>query len=255
MFDRSLLKANAKVPLRSTYWTAFGVSLVFSLASGLLSGGTGSSGSSSYNPTPVIPPNVGGYDFIPESSGFFDFALVGSMVGVFLAVFLFLSLVGMVLSFFIINPLEVGKDRFFIYNRRYPSDFATLFSGFKTSYLNIVKTLAVRDVLIFLWSLLFIIPGVIMSYSYQMMPYILAENPNMPPKRVMQISKDMTEGYKWDLLVLDLSFIGWILLGVLACGVGVLFVNPYVEATKTEAYEFLKQQALQKGVCDISEFN
>ena len=63
-----------------------------------------------------------------------------------------------------------------------------------------------------LWSLLFVIPGIIKSYEYRMIPYILSENPNISRKRAFEISKQMMKGNKWDTFVLDLSFIGWQIL-------------------------------------------
>ena len=85
-------------------------------------------------------------------------------------------------------------------------------------------------------------PGVIKAYEYSMIPYLLAENPNLSASQAFSLSKQMTTGQKMDLFVLDLSFLGWIILGALCCGIGLLFVQPYPEATKTEVYLILKQR-------------
>lgn len=87
-----------------------------------------------------------------------------------------------------------------------------------------------------------------------MVPYLLAENPNMSHKRAFKLSKAMTKGHKWDLFVLDLSFIGWYILGFLCCCIGTFFLAPYVQATKAEAYTFLKARALENGDATADEF-
>jgi len=96
----------------------------------------------------------------------------------------------------------------------------------------------------FLWFLLLIIPGIVALYAYRMVPYILADNPNIGYKRAVQLSVEMTRGHKFHIFGMDLSFIGWLLLGLIAFGVGVLFVLPYINATNAELYAVLKQNAI-----------
>ena len=98
------------------------------------------------------------------------------------------------------------------------------------------------NVKVFLWSLLFIIPGIIKSYEYCMIPYILAENPEIEMDRAFEISRKMTKGEKWKIFVLGLSFIGWYLLGLLCCCVGTIFVDPYSEATYAELYQVMRDR-------------
>lgn len=92
----------------------------------------------------------------------------------------------------------------------------------------------------FLWSLLFIIPGIIKSYSYAMTPYILLDRPELSATDAIKESEKMMDGHKMDLFILDLSFIGWILLSMLTCGILVLYVEPYMMATKSAFYLELK---------------
>ncbi|MBQ8260083.1 MAG: DUF975 family protein [Clostridia bacterium] len=92
----------------------------------------------------------------------------------------------------------------------------------------------------FLWSLLFIIPGIVKSYSYAMTPYILLDRPELSPTEAIKESEKMMNGHKMDLFILDLSFIGWILLSMLTCGVLILYVEPYMMATKAAFYLELK---------------
>ena len=92
----------------------------------------------------------------------------------------------------------------------------------------------------FLWSLLFVIPGIIKSISYSMAMYILAENKGKPALACINESKEMTNGHKMDLFVLSLSFIGWILLGTITFGIALIWVIPYMNATYANAYQSLK---------------
>ena len=86
-----------------------------------------------------------------------------------------------------------------------------------------------------------------------MITYILAENPGIDSKRAFELSKEMTDGEKFDIFWLGLSFIGWILLGTLACGIGVLFVEPYIQATFAELYQVMRDKVHNSGFSDYSE--
>lgn len=88
----------------------------------------------------------------------------------------------------------------------------------------------------FLWSLLFIIPGIIASFRYAMAPYILAENPDMTASEAIAASKEMMDGHKADLFILELSFIGWQFLNLFTLGIGSFWLNPYMNAAYTAFY-------------------
>ena len=106
----------------------------------------------------------------------------------------------------------------------------------------------------FLWSLLFVIPGIIKAYEYRMIPYILSENPEISRERVFEISKKMMMGNKWNTFVLDLSFLGWEILSGLTIGIlGIFYVNPYVQSTNAELYAYLREDALRNGYVSSSE--
>ena len=92
----------------------------------------------------------------------------------------------------------------------------------------------------FLWSLPFISPGIVKSYSYAMTPYILLDRPELSATDAIKESEKMMNGHKMELFILDLSFIGWILLSMLTCGILVLYVEPYMMATKSAFYLELK---------------
>ena len=110
------------------------------------------------------------------------------------------------------------------------------------------------DLFIFLWSLLFIIPGIVKSYAYFAAPYIMSEFPAVRPTDAIKISMRMTDGFKGELFVLDLSYIGWQLLSALTLGLlGILYVNPYYYTARAGFYEELKTYALNTGAVNYYE--
>ena len=113
------------------------------------------------------------------------------------------------------------------------SGFNDFWSAFKVNFLVGLFTL--------LWSLLFVIPGIIKSFSYSMSMYILAENKGKPALECINESKAMTEGHKMELFVLGLSFIGWSLLCMITLGIAGIWVGPYMQATYANAYNSLKK--------------
>lgn len=92
----------------------------------------------------------------------------------------------------------------------------------------------------FLWSLLFVIPGIIKGYSYSMALYVLAENKGKAALECINESKKMTEGHKMELFVLDLSFIGWYLLTGITFGIAGIYAIPYITATGVNFYNEIK---------------
>lgn len=115
----------------------------------------------------------------------------------------------------------------------------TLFSGF-SNFVNSFLAGLLETIYIFLWTWLFIIPGIVKSYSYAMTFYILCDNPEMSGNDAITASRKMMKGNKWRLFVLDLSFIGWHLLAILTLGLLHLYITPYMQATRAQFYEDLK---------------
>ncbi|MBO4337399.1 MAG: DUF975 family protein [Lachnospiraceae bacterium] len=177
-----------------------------------------------------------------EESGLALTGFVFIMFIIFLVIMGVALVIGFALSAFLLNPLEMGCDRFFFKNLSSPAEIAkNVLFAFDNSYKNIVKTLFFRDLYTFLWGLLFVIPGIVKSYEYRMLPYILAENPDMDTKEAFALTKEMMRGQKWKAFVLDLSFIGWDILSIFTCGIlSIFYVNPYRNATKAALYEALK---------------
>lgn len=112
------------------------------------------------------------------------------------------------------------------------SGFDDFWSAFKVNLLTGIYT--------FLWSLLFVIPGIIKTISYSMSSYILAENKGKPALECIKESQAMTNGHKMELFVLSLSFIGWGLLCAITFGIASIWVTPYMNATFANAYASLK---------------
>ena len=116
-----------------------------------------------------------------------------------------------------------------------------IFSGFDILVKAIILNL-VMGLFIMLWALLFYIPGIIKAISYSMSTYILVENPEMSPTEAINESKRMMDGHKMDFFILMLSFLPWILLTMVTCGIAAIYVGPYMAATTANFYLDLKQQ-------------
>lgn len=135
---------------------------------------------------------------------------------------------------------EVGQSRFFLDGFKGDVDIKKLFSGFNSDeYLPIIKAQGLAFISIFLWTLLLVVPGIIKSYQYRYVPYLLAEDSSLSPKAALDKSKSLTMGHKMDIFILDLSFFFWNLLGIVTFGIAPLFVAPYIEATNARLYNVL----------------
>lgn len=116
-----------------------------------------------------------------------------------------------------------------------------LFDGFK-DFTKSVLLNVINSIFVFLWSLLFIIPGIIKAISYSMSYYILIENPSMSANEARKESERLMRGNKWRYFCLQFSFIGWILLSVLTLGILFLWVSPYMYVSSAEFYKSLKEE-------------
>lgn len=102
----------------------------------------------------------------------------------------------------------------------------------------------------FLWSLLFIIPGIIKAFSYSMSQYILADNPKLTAMEALSESKQIMDGRKLDLFILVLSFVLWYLLCLITGGIAYIYVKPYFEATITNFYNEIKDKKIEAEVIE-----
>lgn len=238
MWLRSELKERAKEVLKLNYWKLVLVSMIMNFVSG---GGGGGGSTASYNSTGS---SYGGSSYSntaadPKAA----FLAAITFISAFIVIFIVIFIIAMAVSIFVFYPLIIGCSRFFLECRNNSAAIGDVAFAFSHSYLNIVKIMFLRNLYIFLWSLLLLIPGYIKAYEYRMIPYILAENPSMSSKEVFALSKQMMSGEKWKAFVLDLSFVGWNILGVLTCCILLIFyVNPYYQMTCAELYAVLKQK-------------
>lgn len=142
-------------------------------------------------------------------------------------------------SFIIGGTVQLGYARYLL--KQYGQanfEFHDLFSQFHRLGQGFAQ-LFLRNLFTFLWSLLFIIPGIIAHYNYVMTPFIMAENPDLTAKEAINASKQLMDGHEWRLFCLELSFIGWAFLCVLTLGIGILFLNPYMNAAYAAFYRDL----------------
>jgi hypothetical protein len=247
MWTRTLLKDNAKACLRKTYWRAFLFCFVATLLTGSLALRRsffsihlklGFDGLSLQNPNAL-------YLYLLSLSSY-------PMV---IATVISLVLTVMVLAWelFAVPVVQVGWCRVMMENRVGNPPLDTIYSGFSTNYWNLFKGRFYANLRIFLYSLLLIVPGVVKYYQYVFVPYLLAENPNLTPARTAELSAQMTDGEKWNIFLLDLSFIGWRILGALLFGIGNIFVEPYYRATMAELYAAMRAKSLARGITDENE--
>jgi uncharacterized membrane protein len=127
----------------------------------------------------------------------------------------------------------VARERSTIYYSNLFSQFSRISAGFCMQFL--------RWLFAFLWTLLLVIPGIIASYSYSMTAYIMVDHPEYGAYEAIMKSKEIMRGHKWRLFCLHMSFIGWYFLSVLTWGIGLLWLNPYVEAANAAFYKELSQ--------------
>lgn len=153
-----------------------------------------------------------------------------------------IPIVGVVLALLIILPVAYGFSVVMLgVFRGKEIDFGVLFEGFH-DYGRILGTKLLQTVYTLLWTLLLIVPGIIKYYSYAMTDFILKDEPEVCNNAAIEKSMVMMEGNKMKLFLLDLSFIGWMLLSLLTCGIGMLFLQPYMIVARAAFYEDLKAQ-------------
>lgn len=157
-----------------------------------------------------------------------------------------LNLTRMFLELLVLNLLYIGICRFFLDCQEQKVCLSGIFFGFVHGrYGRNFYICLVRDLKLFFWKLLLFIPGIVKYYEYRMIPYILAEQPDISAEEAFALSKKLTEGQKGDLFFLDLSFLGWELLNVLTLGLTNLFWTvPYREAVWAEVYREIWKQRM-----------
>ena len=148
-----------------------------------------------------------------------------------------------VVGFILMGPRLVGQAIYLIDMIETGSEgkkIELVIEGFKRSFVNSFLAVLLTGIFTFLWSLLFIIPGIIKSLAYAMTPYIIAENPEIDAMKAIDMSQEMMKGHKMELFFLHLSFIGWYILGMITFGVGMFFILPYVQTAVANFYVELR---------------
>lgn len=227
MWTRAELKDKAKVAFKGNYWMSVLAGLILTFfATGASSGGRNANDDS-------------GQGLSEAMSGDFMAIVIAVVVGIVLTAIFF-----EILKIVVGNALIIGAKRIFLGNEiaQEKPGFNEISYVFKSgNWKNVVITMFLKDLFVSLWSLLFVIPGIIKSYEYRMIPFLLAENPSMSREDAFAESKRLMNGQKMNAFILDLSFIPWVLAEVVTCGIaGVFYVNPYIYQTDAELYLKLK---------------
>lgn len=223
MWDRTVLKEKGKAAYRANRITCIFAAFLLALTAG---GGTGVPTS-----TADLQESYDQVNIPPEVLKMIIAALGGAVIVSFL------------LAVFIFNPVTVGLRHFF---RQNAADSRTGLSreniglAFSGNYTNVVAAMFTTGMFTFLWTLCFIVPGIIKGYEWRMVPYIIAEDPEITGTEARARSAEIMNGSKWAAFVLDLSFLGWMMLGVFTLGIlNLVFTNPYKAATDAELFRWL----------------
>ncbi len=268
MWTRKDLKTKAKERMSLNYWRSVLVALILTAvagggaasAAGAFGGGSDSS-SISDEIRYTLSDNGDDEDSASDAldsfeemmnddfyldDGVDDFiAIVLIVVVIALVVVLIATVIAVLLRVFLLQPLEVGCKRFFTRNLDDNAQVKEVCFSYDHNYMNSVKIMFFKGLYTFLWTLLFVIPGIIKSYEYKQVPYILAENPDITKEEAFARSKQMMSGNKWKAFVLDLSFLGWEILNTMTIGIlGIFYVKPYEYQTEAAFYEALKQETM-----------
>ncbi len=220
MRDNTELKSIGKAAFKANYWS----SVVASLVLYALLGGTAAANSANGSSAETT---VQGQSIENAVNGLTDtqqFAVLGAIATAGLVI----TIISLLIKIFLTNPLQVGCYHFFRNNvATTGATLNDLKEGFG-DYGRVFITLFLRDLFLVLWSLLFFIPGIVKSYSYRLVPYLLKDHPELSATEAITRSRQMMNGHKWQAFTLDLSFIGWYLLGILTLGaVTIFWANPY----------------------------
>lgn len=232
MWTRKELKEQSKKALMNNYVSSILVGIVVAFCCGTL----------------IYRPYQVNYNITPEvSNEMYQMPEAGEAnIGVFIflaIILLFIIAASVAINVFFFAPLKVSGYRFFIKNLDEPANASEVIWAFSYGYVkDIAATTFTTGLITFLYTLLLVIPGIIKGYEYMMVPFILAEDPEIPPSEARRKSSVMMNGNKMNAFILHLSFIGWYILSVLTFGfAGIFFVNPYYYGTDAALYKRLKE--------------
>lgn len=227
--EAKIFRTRARANLAGNWGVSVAVALVASLLGGLITGGS------------FLP------DLQSELTAYFPFLqkIADTMGrGIRLGSFTFSLRSGIIgfAAFLIGGVLQIGYADFLLKQHDGKEvSFNVLFSRFDYFGTGFAQRF-LRGLYTTLWTLLFIIPGIIKGYAYAMTPFILAEHPELTASRAIELSEQLMDGHKAELFFLELSFIGWDLLAVLTLNLGHLFLNPYKNAAHAAFYRQLQEE-------------
>ena len=269
MWSRRELKERGKGTFKRFYWKSVLVSFICLILSGGIGSGvtnkvsdnlSSSMNNNYYNDSYLYDDEYNNYyEDLDSDLYYMEEAIKSFFTSGFFILFMGIAVVAVIIGFIIklliVYPIQIGKNNFFMGIRENEKTLDSLIFIYKSGQLkNTIVTMFLKGLFQGLWSLLFVIPGIIKAYEYRMIPYILSENPDISRTRAFEISKQMMKGNKWDTFVLDLSFIGWQILSGITIGIlGIFYVNPYVESTNAELYAYLREDALKNGYVSSDE--
>lgn len=152
-------------------------------------------------------------------------------------------------------PFTIAASGYYLNHiRGFNPEWKSLYKEGIDNYGSYLVTGVLVNVFTFLWSLLFVVPGIIKSLAYSQANYVIHDNPRLKGKEAIEISKRMTNGFKGDLFSMYLSFIGWYILVGLTGGILSIYVTPYVETTAAMYYENLKRYSIENGIVALEAF-
>ena len=228
--EAKTLRARARANLTGNWGVSIAVAVVAALLGGLIAG-------ISFLPEleTVIP-----IEYFPVLQKFSDWWNEGLHIG--RVTLNFRSGIFGFAAFFLGGVLQMGYADFLLKQHDgKETAFNDLFSKFDYFGTGFAQRF-LRSLYTFLWSLLFIIPGIIKGYAYAMTPFILAEHPELTASQAIRLSEDLMDGHKSDLFMLDLSFIGWNILVTLTWNLGNIALNPYKNAAHAAFYRQLQAE-------------
>ena len=149
-----------------------------------------------------------------------------------------------ILGVFVLAPASIGyvNATLLMYQTGNTDLTRNMWTFATDNYLHKMLGYLCMSVKILLWCLLLFIPGIVMSFAYALTPYILHECPELSPWEASTRSREMMKGHKFELFYLYLSFIGWFILSILTCGVGFIWLIPYMQMSVAAFYEDLKSE-------------
>ena len=154
--------------------------------------------------------------------------------------------IGQIASLLLAGPVSYGVSAMFLKQTRTGGkmDIGDIFNGFREDFSNTFLIGLMTTIFTMLWSLLFIIPGIVKALSYSMAMYIKVDHSDYDWKQCIDESQRMMQGHKGELFVLNLSFIGWIIVGACCAGIGGFWVSAYMQAATSQFYENLRRSEL-----------